>query len=215
MAAIGSHLISHQDYCNFPAMRRLVRIDEKEADITHFIDFVINEQFQLIARVVHRQVDLKRMPQVEVAEDKIYYIADRPQVDDDSGLPANALPFPQLPNRDKIIADLNYRKVVVIDIKIDHRFYQKLADHKTANPSNNETYILMAPEHQAPVPSLHFSPSASLAREATPPESQIPYSPPLNLYYEPSLEPDLEAAPKPAGEKAKITPTAYQEIPEL
>lgn len=197
-----THLVSHQDYCNYPGMRRLVRINEKESDITHFIEFVTNEQFQLIARVRHRQVDGKMMPQVEVAEDKIYYLAHHIQMDYDLGLPPAALPFPQLPNRDQIIGALTQRNVVVVHISIDHPFYQRLAEHKI--PKHNKTYILIAPAPQVPLPSLHFTPSASSTHEPTPPDT--PGSPALKLYYEPSLELDPEVLPK---------PTAYQEIPDL
>lgn len=204
MAAIPFPLISHQDYCGYADTRRLLRINEQESIITHFIDFMLNEQLQLIARVIHRQVDLKMMPQVEVAEDKIYYLADRTQVDYDSGLPAAALPFPKLPDRDKIISSLRDKNVVVVDIKIDHRFYERLADRKTLNPTGNKTYILMAPAPQVPLTSLHFTPSASLTHEATPPDS-----PTLRLRYEPSLEADLEVIQKPAA------PTAYQELSDL
>lgn len=208
MAVIPFPVISHQDYCSYPSMRRLLRINEKKSDITHSIDFVLNEQLQLIAKVQHwQEVNSKEMPLVEVAEDKIYYVADRTQVDYDSGLPPTALPFPQLPNRDQIISSLRDKNVIVVDIKIDHLFYERLADRKTLNPNSNKTYILMAPAPQEPLSSLHFSPSASLTQDATPPESD---SPTLRLRYElSSLEADLETIQKPAA------PTAYQELSDL
>jgi len=215
MAAITSYqVISHQDYSSHPHLRRIIRINEKETSITHFIDFVLDEQNRLIANVVHRQIDLKKMPQVEITEDKIYYLADRTQLVYESGLPPAALPFPRLPDRDKMVSTLIERSVEVVDILIDHSFYERLALHKTPDPITNRTYILMAPAPQGPPPSLHFSPSPSSTQQATPPELKTPDSPAFKLYLEPSLEAAVEVAPAPAGSVDK-PPTAYQELSDI
>lgn len=215
MAVItDQRLISHQDYSTIPSLQRLVRINEKSDWITHFIDFVLTNEKKLMANVVHIQAsDRKRMPQVQVLEDKIYYLADRSKVVYERGLTPGSLPFYQAPNRETFFSNLQNRRIEVIDILIDHPFYERIAQGKNPNPVNNKTYILMALASEEPVPSLHFNPSASLPLEASPPASidPAPKSPPFRLLLEPSLEPSPEPAPS-GSEENKSTPTVYQQF---
>lgn len=207
-------LISHQDYSTIPSLRRLIKINEKADWITHYIDFVLISEQKLRANVVHIQAtDRKKMPQVEISEEKIYYLADRTKVEYESGLTPGSLPFYQAPNRETFFSHLQQRKIEVVDIQIDHPFYERLAQGRNPNPVNNKTYILMAPASEELAPSLHFSPSASLPLEASPPSSidPAPKSSSFRLLLEPSLEASPEPAP-PASEGDKSTPTVYQQF---
>jgi hypothetical protein len=212
MAVITDHrLISHQDYSTIPSLRRLVRIDENSKWITHYIDFVLTPEQKLRANVVHIQAsNFQKMPQVEISEDKIFYLADRTKVEFESGLAPGSLPFYQAQNREIFFSNLHHRRIEVIDIQIDHPFYERIAQGKNPNPVNNKTYILMAPAPEGPAPSLHFSLSASLPPEATPSASLEPKSP-LKLLLESSLEASPDPTP-PVGEGKIVSPTAYQEF---
>lgn len=141
----ANELISHQAYSEH--RERLIGIEEDSADITHFVNFHLNDNLELIARVQHRLENPKIPSDIIVKEDKIYCLSERVAMIHGSGVPRAAVPLPETLQRWDIISKISHRTIVIFDIVIDQKYYEKLNNFsKSLDPSLvNKTYILMAP----------------------------------------------------------------------
>ena len=141
----ANSLISHQPYST--RRRRMIEIEEDSALITHYINFYLNEHQMLVAKVQHCFENPKIPSILFVKEDKIYYLSDKTSIVHGSGIPRAATCLSESLQRWEIISKISHRSIVIFDIVIDQKYYEKLNNSsKSLNPSLvNKTYILMAP----------------------------------------------------------------------
>lgn len=200
----SNQMISHQAYSDLYNRRQLIGIEEDSEAITHFVNFELNDHLVLIARVKLCLENPKIPSILNVNEDKIYYLHDRASIIHGSGVPYAATPLLETLQRAEIISKISLRKVVIVDIVIDVKYYEKLYNcSKSLDRSLvNKTYILMAPEpvHQPrtiplkvrdPSPESSSSEDSQQSRKEKALDEAPPPSYAIELNLSPTPEPDL------------------------
>lgn len=188
-----NQLISHQAFN--PRKKQLVGILEDDKDVVYYVNFELDKDGLLLARVKHRLGNPKIPETLLLKEKQIRYMRE-------GAFPHEAELLCDSLQRSEIICKIAQRTVVIRDIEIDQKFYTELNNcSKSIKSLEHDTHILVGPDPvlskpKTPLkvdspcdpPSSEDSEHSHLSREESIEEEEPPLLPKMTLHLTPDTD---------------------------